>query len=208
MDRDGDSRGFKRSNEDRDVDRPSRGGYDRANGRGGRGFTDGRKRKNFDSHEHDSPKRLKAESVSPNRRNDRRSQEPGHREPPTGPRDRGNGRPNRGGNFERPPRGNRFQKGTGDDMDGVKYNNSSKTPDEPLRQVSAGWIPDIEVEEDDELLLEVQKVMGFAGFKSTQNRQVPGNKRNHAIRTEKETQYRQYMNRPGGFNRPLSPSHD
>ncbi|GAM83730.1 hypothetical protein ANO11243_017200 [Dothideomycetidae sp. 11243] len=179
MDRDGDSRGFKRSNEDRDVDRPSRGGYDRANGRGGRGFTDGRKRKNFDSHadrltEHDSPKRLKAESVSPNRRNDRRSQEPGHREPPTGPRDRG------------------FR----------------KTPDEPLRQVSAGWIPDIEVEEDDELLLEVQKVMGFAGFKSTQNRQVPGNKRNHAIRTEKETQYRQYMNRPGGFNRPLSPSHD
>jgi len=76
----------------------------------------------------------------------------------------------------------------------------------PIANMTAAWIPDIEVAEDDEMLLEVKRMMGFAGFKSTHDRKVPGNSKNFAVRKEKKTQYRQYMNRPGGFNRPLSPS--
>lgn len=56
---------------------------------------------------------------------------------------------------------------------------------------------------DDSTLL---KVMGFAKFRSTQNTKVPGNDKLYAVRKEKTTEYRQYMNRHGGFNRPLSPS--
>ncbi len=47
--------------------------------------------------------------------------------------------------------------------------------------------------------------MGFAGFASTKNTKVKGNDVS-GVRKEKKTEYRQYMNRVGGFNRPLSPS--
>jgi len=55
---------------------------------------------------------------------------------------------------------------------------------------------------------EIYKLMGFAGFKSTKETKVPGNDRNYGVRKEKELKARQYMNRQGGFNRPLSPSRD
>ncbi|QSZ29280.1 hypothetical protein DSL72_003792 [Monilinia vaccinii-corymbosi] len=70
-----------------------------------------------------------------------------------------------------------------------------------------------EEEEDDDIVIEddgmaaMQAMMGFGGFGSTQNKQVPGNNVS-AVRKEKKTEYRQYMNRVGGFNRPLSPSRD
>lgn len=51
----------------------------------------------------------------------------------------------------------------------------------------------------------IMKTMGFSSFKTTQNTKVPGNNVS-GVRKEKKTQYRQYMNRTGGFNRPLSPS--
>ena len=60
----------------------------------------------------------------------------------------------------------------------------------------------VDEDEDDAML---RKMMGFTSFKSTQNTKVPGNQI-YAVRKEKKTQYRQYMNRVGGFNRPLSPS--
>jgi U4/U6.U5 tri-snRNP-associated protein 3 len=47
--------------------------------------------------------------------------------------------------------------------------------------------------------------MGFGSFKTTHDTKVPGNSLNYAVRKEKRTEYRQYMNRVGGFNRPLSP---
>ncbi|KAL3495549.1 hypothetical protein BJX62DRAFT_174252 [Aspergillus germanicus] len=47
--------------------------------------------------------------------------------------------------------------------------------------------------------------MGFSKFRSTKNTKVPGNNI-YGVRKEKKTEYRQYMNRQGGFNRPLSPS--
>lgn len=51
----------------------------------------------------------------------------------------------------------------------------------------------------------MRAMMGFAVFKSTKNTKVPGNDV-YMVRKEKKTEYRQYMNRVGGFNRPLSPS--
>ncbi|KAJ9638523.1 hypothetical protein H2204_004293 [Knufia peltigerae] len=58
-------------------------------------------------------------------------------------------------------------------------------------------------EADEDALL--RNMMGFTTFKSTQNTKVPGNQI-YGVRKEKKTEYRQYMNRVGGFNRPLSPS--
>ncbi|KAK4995965.1 hypothetical protein LTR66_004319 [Elasticomyces elasticus] len=53
---------------------------------------------------------------------------------------------------------------------------------------------------------EMKRKMGFVGFRSTKNTKVPGNDKNYAVRKDKKTTYRQYMNRTGGFNRPLSPT--
>lgn len=62
----------------------------------------------------------------------------------------------------------------------------------------------MDVDSDPEIAL-MRKMMGFASFKTTKNTKVPGNNV-YGVRKEKKTEYRQYMNRVGGFNRPLSPS--
>ncbi|KAL9098542.1 MAG: hypothetical protein Q9187_009641 [Circinaria calcarea] len=64
---------------------------------------------------------------------------------------------------------------------------------------------DQEKEDSDPEVAQMRAMMGFAGFKTTKNTKVPGNNVG-AVRKEKKTEYRQYMNRVGGFNRPLSPS--
>ncbi|KAG4218409.1 hypothetical protein PC116_g33111 [Phytophthora cactorum] len=63
---------------------------------------------------------------------------------------------------------------------------------------------DVVVEEDDSLSA-MQAMMGFGGFGTTKGTHVVGNNAG-AVRKEKKTEYRQYMNRVGGFNRPLSPT--
>ena len=60
-------------------------------------------------------------------------------------------------------------------------------------------------DEDDEQAA-MARLMGFSNFRSTKNTKVPGNDKNYGIRKGQMTVYRQYMNRVGGFNRPLSPS--
>jgi U4/U6.U5 tri-snRNP-associated protein 3 len=60
-------------------------------------------------------------------------------------------------------------------------------------------------EDDDDDEQAMKKVMGFISFRSTKNTKVPGNDKNYGVRKEKTIKYRQYMNRSGGFNRPLSP---
>jgi U4/U6.U5 tri-snRNP-associated protein 3 len=57
----------------------------------------------------------------------------------------------------------------------------------------------------DEETWEMIKVMGFGTFKTTKNTKVPGNDRNYCVRKDTMMKARQYMNRQGGFNRPLSP---
>lgn len=55
-------------------------------------------------------------------------------------------------------------------------------------------------------ITELQRVLGITGFNSTKETKVPGNDRLYGVHKTKKTQYRQYMNRVGGFNRPLSPT--
>ena len=57
----------------------------------------------------------------------------------------------------------------------------------------------------DEETWEIIKVMGFGTFKTTKETKVPGNDRNYGVRKDVQMKARQYMNRQGGFNRPLSP---
>lgn len=61
---------------------------------------------------------------------------------------------------------------------------------------------DVDVEAD----MDMAAMMGFGGFGTTKGSHVKGNNAG-AVRKEKKTEYRQYMNRIGGFNRPLSPGH-
>ena len=61
----------------------------------------------------------------------------------------------------------------------------------------------MDIDEDDEDA-KLRRIMGFVAFATTQNTKVPGNQI-YGVRKEKKTVYRQYMNRTGGFNRPLSP---
>lgn len=69
-------------------------------------------------------------------------------------------------------------------------------------------MPDFEVEaiDDEDEEATMKRVMGFQMFRSTKNTKVPGNETNHGVWKKKAAEYRQYMNRVGGFNRPLSPS--
>ncbi|KAL4918081.1 hypothetical protein BDW62DRAFT_71540 [Aspergillus aurantiobrunneus] len=64
-------------------------------------------------------------------------------------------------------------------------------------------LDDADGEDDLEELM--RRSMGFSKFRSTKNTKVPGNNI-YGVRKEKKTEYRQYMNRQGGFNRPLSPT--
>lgn len=72
----------------------------------------------------------------------------------------------------------------------------------------------VEEDEDDDVVVEedadmaaMQAMLGFGGFGTTKQKKVAGNDV-YAVRKEKRTEYRQYMNRVGGFNRPLSPSRE
>ncbi|KAG8531908.1 uncharacterized protein KY384_003544 [Bacidia gigantensis] len=63
---------------------------------------------------------------------------------------------------------------------------------------------DMEIDENPEEA-EMRRMLGFGGFKTTKNTKVKGNNV-YGVRKENKIEYRQYMNRVGGFNRPLSPS--
>ncbi|KAJ1909926.1 hypothetical protein H4219_006319, partial [Mycoemilia scoparia] len=56
------------------------------------------------------------------------------------------------------------------------------------------------VQDDSEQAL--MELMGFGGFGTTKGQHVEGNAKGEAS-VKKERKYRQYMNRKGGFNRPL-----
>jgi U4/U6.U5 tri-snRNP-associated protein 3 len=62
------------------------------------------------------------------------------------------------------------------------------------------------IDEDEDADEAMKRLMGFGAFRSTKNTKVPGNDKNYGVSKNKKAQYRQYMNRKGGFNRPLSPS--
>ena len=54
---------------------------------------------------------------------------------------------------------------------------------------------------------EMMRLMGFGGFNSTKGQHVQGNEEpaHGTVQVVLKRKYRQYMNRKGGFNRPLDP---
>ncbi|KAM8974708.1 U4/U6.U5 small nuclear ribonucleoprotein 27 kDa protein [Pelodytes ibericus] len=60
---------------------------------------------------------------------------------------------------------------------------------------------DLEGKTEDEI--EMMKLMGFGSFDTTKGKKVDGSVNAYAINVSQKRKYRQYMNRKGGFNRPL-----
>ncbi|QPG76068.1 hypothetical protein FOA43_003454 [Brettanomyces nanus] len=54
---------------------------------------------------------------------------------------------------------------------------------------------------------EIKKLMGFSGFGTTKNKKVEGTDC-YGVKKIQRAEYRQYMNREKGFNRPLSPTRE
>ncbi|KAL1796137.1 hypothetical protein ACET3X_006361 [Alternaria dauci] len=135
-------------------------------------------------------------------REGRDEERPSHRDnrdrsPPRGPRNPGKP-PMHGANTGRPPTGPRASAPST-----IKKEEPDADEDRPdMEMADTRQKPD-DMDDDE---WEMLKVMGFGGFKSTKNTKVPGNDKNFGVRKDKQLQARQYMNRQGGFNRPLSPS--
>ncbi|KAK3696006.1 hypothetical protein LTR37_018224 [Vermiconidia calcicola] len=187
--------------------------------RGSRRGNDSRRRDDRRDHK---PRYERDRSRSPppparDRRDDRRRE----RSPPRGPPSRGGGPPhrsdrdsrdyNRGARDHTPPasRGGRAGPGGGGDrrqpLDPRTVNPAAPRPGP--KDVPAS--KDTRMQdglEDEDSEAEMQRLLGFKGFRSTKNTKVPGNDKNYAVSKAKKSEYRQYMNRVGGFNRPLSPS--
>ncbi|XP_011840432.1 PREDICTED: U4/U6.U5 small nuclear ribonucleoprotein 27 kDa protein [Mandrillus leucophaeus] len=71
----------------------------------------------------------------------------------------------------------------------------------PHRRRSRFAEEDLEGKTEEEI--EMMKLMGFASFDSTKGKKVDGSVNAYAINVSQKRKYRQYMNRKGGFNRPL-----
>ncbi|XP_038159579.1 U4/U6.U5 small nuclear ribonucleoprotein 27 kDa protein [Cyprinodon tularosa] len=65
-------------------------------------------------------------------------------------------------------------------------------------QISA---EDMEGKTEEEI--EMMKLMGFGSFDSTKGKKTDGSVNAYAVNVTMKRKYRQYMNRKGGFNRPL-----
>ncbi|XP_042344659.1 U4/U6.U5 small nuclear ribonucleoprotein 27 kDa protein [Plectropomus leopardus] len=51
--------------------------------------------------------------------------------------------------------------------------------------------------------IEMMKMMGFGSFDSSKGKKTDGSVNAYAVNVTMKRKYRQYMNRKGGFNRPL-----
>ncbi|KAL8877649.1 MAG: hypothetical protein Q9198_004371 [Flavoplaca austrocitrina] len=123
---------------------------------------------------------------------------PSSKPPPSGPS-------NQSRKSASPPPTNAPPKGP-KSKDALPKTNGITSTKPPNGEVAAAPSSKMDIDEDsDPETAQMRRMMGFAGFKTTKNTKVPGNDI-YAVRKEKKTEYRQYMNRVGGFNRPLSPS--
>jgi U4/U6.U5 tri-snRNP-associated protein 3 len=178
-----------------------------------------------------SPRRDRGGGGGSNRRDNRyRSRSPIRREERDGGRGGDRGRGGRGrddrprgdrtnfSNRDRSPAAPKGPRISGLNPNGPRPYSGPRTPASEIRArtpdvVKKEETPDVEMKDEkqksedvDDDTWEMMKTMGFGGFKSTKNTKVPGNDKNYGIRRDKTLVARQYMNRQGGFNRPLSPS--
>merc|ERR1712154_44165 len=63
-------------------------------------------------------------------------------------------------------------------------------------------IDDAQLEGLDDEQVDMMKLMGFANFDTTKGKKVEGTDVS-GVNIQRKRRYRQYMNRRGGFNRPL-----
>ncbi|KAF7717678.1 Uncharacterized protein PECH_002942 [Penicillium ucsense] len=141
-------------------------------------------------------------SVSKERGHDRRGKGDKARERSRSPR-RNGARP---GTRSPPPRGPKGDRRPNPKE--ARSRNDGRITNGPTDAVHRPDEMDVDLKEDvdeDEMEAMMRKSMGFTKFRTTKNTKVPGNNI-YGVRKEKQNEYRQYMNRPGGFNRPLSPS--
>ncbi|KAL9533920.1 U4/U6.U5 Small nuclear ribonucleoprotein [Sphaerulina musiva] len=168
-----------------------------------------------DDHRNHKPRYEQDRSRSPPRR-DRRDDWRRDRSPPRGPsarngppgrsdrdRDLQRSRDNHGPAPPRGPRGGPDERLRREPAD-VKSNGMGPrgAPNAVIKEESK----DVKMEqasEDEDSESEMQRIMGFRDFRTTKNTKVPGNDKNYAVHKVKKSEYRQYMNRVGGFNRPL-----
>jgi len=124
------------------------------------------------------------------------------RSPFRGDRPRGNGGARvRDDRPRSPPKGPRSSARPAPGPRSTDVFNRAESPPSDTHMADARAKP-ADMDDDD---WEMLCTMGFAGFKSTKNTKVPGNHKNYGVRKDKQMEARQYMNRQGGFNRPLSP---
>ncbi|KFY17687.1 hypothetical protein V492_00463 [Pseudogymnoascus sp. VKM F-4246] len=207
MDRDGDRRQYRDDRGARDYDRNQRDGR-----RGGEGDT---KRRSRSPRGDRSPEREPAadaahpsmarivEQDMPLRQGSRQGSR--HATPPVAFKV---GRPDSRGGSRDPGGQSPAQSDTGATNASASHKNKPKAADfiaADDMDVEEGEEDDIEVEDD--AMAAMQAMMGFGGFGTTKQKKVLGNDIG-GVRKEKKTEYRQYMNRVGGFNRPLSPSRE
>jgi len=98
--------------------------------------------------------------------------------------------------------------GRGPPRNGARPNGAAPPPEKAASLKPEAVSRDVQMGnggEDEDSEAEMARVMGFKDFRTTKNTKVPGNDRNYAVSKVKKAEYRQYMNRVGGFNRPLSP---
>ncbi|OLL25671.1 U4/U6.U5 small nuclear ribonucleoprotein [Neolecta irregularis DAH-3] len=79
------------------------------------------------------------------------------------------------------------------------------TPDGPERPATRPGEDHLEPAPEIDEEAGLMKLMGFSGFSSTQGKHIPGNTAG-VLKKVKPQKFRQYMNRPGGFNKPLESS--
>lgn len=77
-----------------------------------------------------------------------------------------------------------------------------KDPNKTLNANEIIEIDESKMEGLDEEQMSMMKLMGFAGFNTTKGKKVEGNDVS-GVQLQRKRRYRQYMNRRGGFNRPL-----
>ncbi|XP_015196099.1 U4/U6.U5 small nuclear ribonucleoprotein 27 kDa protein [Lepisosteus oculatus] len=72
-----------------------------------------------------------------------------------------------------------------------------------IKDVKEHQISEEDMQGKTEEEIEMMKLMGFSTFDSTKGKKCDGSVNAYAVNVSQKRKYRQYMNRKGGFNRPL-----